>query len=137
MATTRHDITKGIMDSLTYELKINLERLRTAGIGTADLRAVGGGARSPFWLQIKADITGCTVSTLAVREAACLGAALLGLTGAGFSTLDEAVEKAVRLDRTFVPDPETAARYEERFLVYREIYGALKKINALMGASGA
>jgi sugar (pentulose or hexulose) kinase len=133
MSTDRHDITKGIMDSLTYELRINLEQLSLAGIGTDELRAVGGGANSPFWLQIKADITGRAVSTLKIREAACLGAALLGLAGAGFSTIDEAVETAVHIERSFIPNPKATAQYEEKFMIYRKIYGALKEINSLMG----
>jgi xylulokinase len=132
MSTERHDITKGIMDSLTYELNINLEQLRKAGIDISNLRAVGGGANSPRWLQIKADISGCTVSTLKIREAACLGAALLGLAGMEFSTLDEAVLQAVHIDNTFRPNPEMAARYREKFLIYRDIYGTLKDINSRM-----
>jgi xylulokinase len=136
MHTDRRDITRGIMDSLAYELKINLEQLSSAGIVTSELRAVGGGANSPLWLQIKADITGCAVSTLKIREAASLGAALLGFSGAGFSTLEEAVKKAVHIDRTFIPNPEMAARYKEKFFIYGKIYGALKEINSLMGTSG-
>jgi xylulokinase len=134
LSTSRHDITRGIMDSLTYEMKINLEQLRMSGVGIHELRAVGGGAKSPFWLQIKADITGCPVSTLRIREAACLGAALLGFSGAGFSTLDEAVEQVVRVERIFEPNPAMSAVYEEKFCIYRKIYGTLKEINALMGA---
>jgi xylulokinase len=136
MSTEKHDITRGIMDSLTYELKINLEHLRSAGIAINDLRAVGGGANSPLWLQIKADVTGCAVSTLRIREAACLGAALLGLSGAGFSTLDEAVEQAVHVKETRRPDPRAAKRYGEKFLVYQDIYHALKEINSRMRETG-
>ena len=68
MATTRHDIVKGILDSLTYELRINIETMRQAGIVINELRSVGGAAKSPIWLQIKADITGCKVATLKVRK---------------------------------------------------------------------
>jgi xylulokinase len=135
LSTGRHDITRGIMDSLTYELKINLEQLRMSGIGIHELRAVGGSANSPFWLQIKADITGCTVSTLRIREAACLGAALLGFSGIGFSTLDEAVKRTVQVDRTFIPNPNMSPIYEEKFFIYRKIYGALREINTLIGRS--
>jgi sugar (pentulose or hexulose) kinase len=134
MSTGRHDITRGIMDSLAYELKINLGKLCEAGIAANELRAAGGGANSPLWLQIKADVTGCAVSTLRVREAASLGAAILGLLGAGFSTLEEAVKKAVHIDRTFTPNPGMAARYGEKFSIYQKIYGALREINSLMFA---
>ncbi|MCX7841991.1 MAG: FGGY family carbohydrate kinase [Clostridia bacterium] len=130
MATTRHDIVKGILDSLTYELRINIETMRNAGINITNLRSVGGGAKSPMWLQIKADVTGCTVSTLKVREAACLGAALLAGTAAGgYSSLDEAVKKTVSLKDTYYPDKEANVLYNEKYGVYREIYDTLKNIN--------
>lgn len=129
LSTSRHDITKGIMDSLTYEMRINMERLLTAGIEISDLRAVGGGANSPMWLQIKADVTGCTVSTLKVRESACLGAALLGFAGIGACTLDEAVALAVKTDRTYTPDPSVQGKYNEKYIIYQQVYETMKDIN--------
>lgn len=130
MATTRHDIVKGILDSLTYELRINIETMRQAGININELRSVGGGAKSPLWLQIKADITGCTVSTLKVREAACLGAALLaGVAGGGYKNLDEAVNHTVASRDTYYPNEKAAALYNEKYGIYKQLYGTLKEIN--------
>lgn len=130
MATTRHDIVKGILDSLTYELRINIETMRKAGITINQLRSVGGGAKSPIWLQIKADVTGCTVATLKVREAACLGASLLAGTGAGgYRNLDEAVQRTVALKDIYYPDAEAQKLYDEKYGVYKDIYDTLKSIN--------
>ncbi len=130
MATTRHDIVKGILDSLTYELRINIDTMKKAGIRIDELRCVGGGAKSPVWLQIKANITGCKVATLEVREAACLGAAILAGTAAGgYASLDEGVEKTVRLKDEYVPDPASQKLYDEKYAVYTEIYETLKKLN--------
>lgn len=130
MSTTRHDIVKGILDSLTYELKINIEEMSRAGIGIKELRAVGGAAKSPFWMQIKADITGRSVSTLKVREAACLGAAILAGTAVGaYKSLDEAVDATVKLKDTYDPDPKAVGLYEEKYGIYKEIYSTLKNIN--------
>jgi len=130
MSTTRHDIVKGILDSLTYELKINLEEMTKAGIGIKELRAVGGAARSPFWMQIKADITGRSVSTLKVREAACLGAAMLAGTATGiYSSLEDAASATVRIKDTYHPDEKVSRLYEDKFNVYKDIYNALKDIN--------
>ncbi len=130
MATTRHDIAKGILDSLTYELRINIERMKEAGIAIHDLRCVGGGARSPVWLQIKADVTGCKVSTLKVREAACLGAAILAGTAAGaYSSVDEGVGCSVSIKDEYLPDPVMKTLYEEKYFIYRDVYDTLKAIN--------
>lgn len=130
MATTRHDIVKGILDSLTYELRINIETLKKAGVKVDELRSVGGGAKSPIWLQIKADITGCRVATLKVREAACLGAAILAGTAAGgYSSVDEGVRQTVALKDIYEPDDRAARLYNEKYMVYKEIYSTLKAIN--------
>jgi xylulokinase len=130
MATTRHDIVKGILDSLTYELRINIETLRNAGVKIDELRSVGGGAKSPIWLQIKADVTGCRVATLKVREAACLGAALLAGTAAGgYASLDEGVRRTVALKDIYEPDPQAAKLYDEKYQVYKDVYTALQGIH--------
>lgn len=130
LSTTRHDIVKGILDSLTYELRINIETMRRAGILINELRSVGGAAQSPFWLQIKADITGCRVSTLKVREAACLGAAILAGKGAGvYDTVDQGTAATVKLQDTYEPDTKAYELYSERYGIYTGIYGTLKEIN--------
>jgi xylulokinase len=130
MATTRHDIVKGILDSLTYELRINIETMKKAGIRIDELRSVGGAAKSAIWLQIKADITGCRVATLKVREAACLGAAILAGTAAGgYKSVDEGVKRIVALKDIYEPDPAAYVKYNEKYGVYKEIYGTLKNIN--------
>ena len=130
MATTRHEIVKGILDSLTYELRINMETMKKAGIRVEELRSVGGAAKSPIWLQIKADITGCRVATLKVREAACLGAAILAGTAAeGYGSVDEGVSAAVSLRDIYEPDESMTGLYNEKYSIYREVYATLKNIN--------
>lgn len=130
MATTRHDIVKGILDSLTYELRINIETMKKAGIVIDELRSVGGAAKSPIWLQIKADITGCKVATLKVREAACLGAAILAGAAAGaYSSVDEGVRKTVAVKEIYHPDEKYYRLYDEKYGIYKDIYDTLKNIN--------
>ena len=96
-----------------------------------ELRAVGGGAKSPAWLQIRADILGRPVSTLHVREAACLGAAVLAGTAAGvYSSVAEGVEETVRTAEVYEPDTARVTKYNDRFATYREIYPALRGLGA-------
>ncbi|MBC7958338.1 MAG: hypothetical protein H7X94_00595 [Vallitaleaceae bacterium] len=133
MHTTKEDFTKGIIDSLSYELRINLETMQEAGILISELRCVGGAAHSPKWLQVKADITKCTVKTLQVREAACLGAALLAATSiGGYHSLEEAVSRTVRIDQTYVPNLERSIVFDEKYAVYKDLYKALKSIHERM-----
>jgi xylulokinase len=130
LSTSRPQIVKAILECLAFEMKINLDYWGRAGIAVEELRAVGGGARSPSWLQIRADVLGRPVRTLKVREAACLGAAILAGAAAGvYSSVDEGVARTVRLDRTFVPGADCASRYAERYAIYRRLYPALKDLN--------
>ena len=130
MSTTRHDMVKAILDSLTYELRINMETMKNAGIMINELRCVGGAAKSPAWLQIKADITGCTVSTLRIREAACLGAGILASTAVGgYRSLEEGVFQTVNIEKVFEPLSNISKSYNDQYEIYRELYGTLKEIN--------
>jgi xylulokinase len=130
LATTRGHMVKAILECLAFELRGNLDYWAAAGIEVQELRAVGGGAKSPRGLQIRADVMGRPVTTLKVREAACLGAAILAGKAAGlYSTADEGVAGTVRLGDTFEPAPDRVREYDARYAVYRELYPSLKRVN--------
>lgn len=129
-AATKKDFAKAILEGLTYELKLNLELLRSAGVQIDELRAIGGGARSKLWLQLKADITGIRVAVPKITEAASWGAALLAGVGAGiFSAVDHAAEQTVKIVERYQPIPRSVSRYAERYELYREIYPTLANLN--------
>jgi len=124
--TTHAAFAKAILEGLTYELRINLDLLREAGVAIHELHAVGGGARSPLWLQLKADICQVPLRVPQVTEAACLGAALLAGVAAGvYPDLEAAVARTVRLKRRIEPRSESVAAYEAKYALYREVYPAL------------
>ena len=129
-STTRTDLAKAILEGLTYELRLNLDLLRDGGVAIDVLRAIGGGARSPLWLQLKADITGIPVITPRITEAAAFGAALLAGTGAGlFGSAAEGAERFLELTQTFQPDPARHAAYTRGYELYREVYPAVAAIS--------
>ena len=126
LSSTRHEIARAILESQTYELKINIETLEQAGVNIEELVAVGGGAKSLLWLQIKANILGRPVKTLKVREAACLGAAILAGAASGvYGSVNEGVSQTVRSEETFSPDQALSEQYTQQFLAYKELYPAL------------
>jgi xylulokinase len=130
LATTRHDVAKALLESLCFELRLNLETLQSGGVRVDELVAVGGGAKSARWLQLKADVLGRPIRTLRCREAACWGAALLAGAGAGlFPSLDDAVRRTVVFDREYQPRPDWTARYLERFPVYRQASAAVRDVH--------
>lgn len=131
LATTRHDVAKAILEGLTFEFRNNLEAMLSCNISIEELVAVGGGAKSSAWLQLKADILNRPLRTLRCREAACLGAALLAGTAVGiYRHLEEAVAQTVRYEREYVPLPDRAAAYSERYAIYEQIYPRLRTLNS-------
>ncbi len=129
-ATTRRDIATAILEGLTYELRRNLDLLRASGVRIDVLRAIGGGARSRLWLQLKADITGIPVVTPRVTEAAALGAALLAGVGAGlFASAAEAGGRFLQLTETYTPEPARHAEYTRQYELYRQVYPAVAPIS--------
>jgi len=129
-ATTKAELAKAVLEGLTYELRVNLDLLRDGGVDIGELRAIGGGARSDLWLQLKADITALPVVRPRVTEAACWGAALLAGVGAGiYPSAAQASEQMLHLERRFEPDPERQVQYEEHFALHREVYPAVVSIH--------
>jgi xylulokinase len=132
-ASTRSTIAKAILEGLTYELRINLDLLRAGGVPIEELHAVGGGARSALWLQLKADICNIPLRVPAVTEAACLGAAMLAGVGAGvYRDLVSAAEQVVRVAQHVAPQPEAVAAYAERFRLYQQVYPLLRAFQSAM-----
>jgi len=126
LATTKGDIIKALLDGVTFEMRLNLDYLARAGVVVENLRAIGGGAKSPTWLQLKADIFNRPLSSLSVSEAACLGAALLAGAAVGeYSSLDEAASQTIRITHTYEPNPAMVEQYAARYEIYRQLYPTL------------
>ena len=125
-STTQADLAKAILEGLTFELRVNLDLLKKSGIIIEELHAVGGGASSDIWLQLKADICGMPLHVPRVTEAACLGAAVLASIGAGhYDGVDSAVHEAVGIDRTITPFSKDTEAYSRRYGLYLELYPKL------------
>jgi xylulokinase len=128
--TTRGDFVKALLEGITFELRENIERIETAGLPIKELRATGGGAKSPTWLQLKADITGKPIVTLSIKETGCFAAACLAGVGIGvFSTVEEPIRNLVRPTSVYEPTSSAKAEYDEIFASYHALYAALKPIN--------
>jgi xylulokinase len=133
LSTTAGQVIKGILDSVTYEIKLSVDAMEAAGIVVRELRAMGGGARSSLWLQTKADILGKPVVAMDVAEAPCLGCAILAGVATGvFPTIAAGVAQMVRPRRTFEPSQALHERYKEKFALFAEVYPTLAELNHRM-----
>lgn len=134
LATTEGEIVRSILEGVVFEQKLNVELFESQGVSFKEIRVTGGCSRSPLWLQIRADIFGKPVVTLECEDASVLGAVILAAYGSGvFSSFEEAVKAMVRVRSVWEPNKSRHEIYKERFLVYRDLYTALKAINHRIG----
>ncbi len=127
--STPEDMIKGILEGITFEMMVNLERLNDAGVEVEELRAVGGLAKSEPFLQLKADMMGRKVTTLKISEAGTLGVAILAGTASGvYGSIEDAVGKLVKKKKEFYPDGKLHEMYREKYETYKRIYPAVRSI---------
>ncbi len=125
---TRGHMTRAVMEGVLFSLRDGIEVMRGLQVRPTEIRATGGGAASPLWLQLQADVYGTPIQRMAVEEGAAYGAALLGHVAAGtFADLDEATAMARTLDEATDPDETDAERYADLYALYRGLYGTLRE----------
>ena len=128
--TLRHGkahMTRAVLEGVSFGLRDSLELIRTLGVPIEQVRASGGGARSPLWRQIQADVFGTELVLINVTEGAAFGAALLAGVGVGhYADVREAVDACVRVVSSTTPEPAAVAAYDKLYPLYRGLYGALK-----------
>ena len=123
----RKDIVRAILEGLTYEQALCLRNLARLGIDMDHLTAVGGGARSDAWIQIKSDITNLPIKVLHTSEAASLGVAMLAGWATGvYANLNEAAETVIKVRRIFQPRPQNVPHYQRQLERFAALYHALK-----------
>ncbi|MCY3831630.1 MAG: FGGY family carbohydrate kinase [Chloroflexi bacterium] len=135
--TKRADIVRAILEGLTYEQALGISGLNEVGAGIKQLTAIGGGARSERWMQIKADITDLPVTIIHTSEAASLGVAMLAGWATGvYGSLEEAAALLIKPRKTFTPRAEHRAHYRRQLSIYSDLYQALRPIYQAMAAEG-
>jgi len=128
LAHRREHFARAVLEASAYAVRDITDQMQQMGLALTEIRAVGGGARSRLWRQIKADVTGLPVTLPQTSETTALGAALLALVAIGaFASLSDAARQVVCLvDAERVePDRAAQARYEDSYQFYRDTYFAL------------
>jgi xylulokinase len=130
-STKKEDLIRAVVEGLDFAFLDMLKALELgAGLKAEMITAIGGGTRNEFWMQNKADISGCPVSTLEIEEATALGAAMLAGMGVGiYGNLAEAVQRVNKPGKIFEPNQKLVPFYAEMFQIYKEIYPALQLLN--------
>ncbi len=129
MDTTRADMTQAVLEGVAFALRDSLEVAKALGIRIERTKICGGGAKSPLWKKIIANVLNLKVDVIESEEGPALGGAILAAVACGeYASVEDAAAKLVKIIDTVEPDPELVAKYEERYAQFREIYPACKPL---------
>lgn len=134
---SRQHLVRSILEGVIYAMRDSLEIMRGSGIPVNQIRLCGGGAKSPLWRQLQADIYGQPVYTLNIEEGAAFGVALLAaVAGGAFATLRDACDSTIKVAGRTDPNPAHVTVYEESYSIFKDLYKSLKtdfrKINGIV-----
>ncbi len=128
---TRRDLLRAVMEGIIYGLRQNVDTMRTLGVKPESMLACGGGAKSPFWRQMMADVYHMPVKTVTVSEGPALGAAILGGVAAGvYADVPSACAKLVEEKEPLQPIAVNEPVYEKYYQYFLTLYPALKNCYA-------
>jgi xylulokinase len=131
-------IIRAILEGVAFSLRDSFSIFAEMKVPVTEIRLGGGGARSPLWRQIQADVYGHAVEVVEAEEGAAYGAALLaGVGAATWSSVDEACAQCVKVSKQVAPYPATSAIMNRQYEMYRRIYPALREIQRKQDSSGS
>lgn len=127
--TNRADMLQAVFEGVSYALRDSLEVARNLGVAPERTTICGGGAKSPLWRKIVANIMNVKVDTVEVEEGPAYGGAILAAVAAGvFENVEAATAKIVRIKDTTEPEPELVEKYQKCYEKFVKMYPALKEV---------
>lgn len=127
MDTTREEMTQAVLEGVIFGLRDSLEVARSLGIQIERTKICGGGAKSPLWKKMLANIMNVKVDVIESEEGPGYGAAILAAVGCGeYTDVETAVDKLIKVVETVEPEAELVDKYEERYQKFKQYYPALK-----------
>ena len=127
MDTTRADMTQAVLEGVAFGIRDSFEVARSLGIKITKTKICGGGAKSPLWKKIMANVLGITVEVIESEEGPGYGGAILAAVGCGeYASVEEAADKLVKVVATVEPDADLTAKYEEKYQQFKKIYPTVK-----------
>lgn len=131
MDTTRADMTQAVLEGVAFGLRDSLEVARSLGIHIERTKICGGGAKSPLWCKIMANVLGIKVDLLESEEGPSMGGAMLAAVACGeYPSVKAAADAIVRVVDTIEPEPELVEKYEKKYRQFAKIYPTVKGLFA-------
>jgi xylulokinase len=126
---TKNDVIRALLEGITYQVRLGLENAGERAARIKEIRAIGGGAKSTFWVQLKADMYKKRIVIPAVLEGGSLGAAILAGIGIGiYSDAFDGVNRTYRQKAVYMPNERVATVYDKYFAVYKRLRLAMEPI---------
>lgn len=127
--TTRTQMTLAVMEGVAYTLKDCVEVAKSCGIEIKSTRICGGGAKSPLWRQIIADVLNVPVETPKTQEGPAYGGAMLAMVACGeYVNIQSAAAQLIKITQTVLPEQNAVEGYNKRYAIFRQLYPALKDV---------
>ena len=135
MDTSRADITQAVLEGVGFAVRDMYECAKKTGVNLTSTMICGGGAKSPLWRKIIANILNIRVDVPVSEEGPAMGAAMLAMTACGeYKTVKDAAEAIVKVAKSEEPDPELVKKYEARYQQFKTIYPAMKEVFGIISA---
>ena len=129
MDTTRAQMTQAVLEGVVFAIRDSFEVARSLGISIDRTMICGGGAKSPLWKKIMANVLNIQVDVPQIEEGPAMGAAMLAAVADGtFASVKEAADCVVRVKETISPDPALAAAYDRQYRKFAQIYPAVREL---------
>ena len=129
MDTSRSDLTQAVLEGVAFAIRDSFEVAKALGIHINRSKICGGGAKSPLWKTIMANVLNIELEVPESEQGPGMGGAMLAMVACGlYPSVADACAALVHTAETIVPDPELAARYERRYQKFKQIYPAMKEL---------
>lgn len=129
--TRKGEILRALLEGVAFEMRLNLELLDRSGYNIHELRAVGGGARSLRWTQLKANVLDKKISTLHITETGCYGAAMLACFAETGEPVQDIAQRWVKPSKVIEPEKKYREWYNTHFEKYKKLYQTMKGISTI------
>lgn len=131
MDTTRADLTQAVLEGVAFAIRDSVEVARSLGVVINSSKICGGGAKSPLWKRIMANVLNVKLELPVSEQGPGMGGAMLAMVACGeYASVQEVCDKLVSVASTVEPEPELVAKYERRYQQFRQIYPACKQLFA-------
>ena len=129
MDTTRADLVQAVLEGVAFAIRDSVKVARSLGVEINSSKICGGGAKSPLWKRIFANVLNCELEIPASEQGPGMGGAMLAMVACGaYPDVKTVCSKLVCVASTVKPEPELVAKYETRYQQFKKIYPAVKAL---------